>query len=156
MTPTDPIDAAFGEHGPALLLYARQWLDAAAAEDAVQRVFVRLITAGRLPADVRPWLFRCVRNEAVSQARSSRRRRDREAVAPPPPFLPGPDAGLDAADVARAVAALPVDQREVVVLRVWSGLTLAEASAVTGRPVSTLHDQYRAALSALRSHLEPP
>ncbi len=152
MTPTDPIDAAFAAHGPALLLYARQWLDAAAAEDAVQRVFVRLITTGRLPADVRPWLFRCVRNEAISQARSARRRACREAAADAVPvFLPDPAAGLDAAAAGLALATLPPAQREVVVLRIWSGLTLAEIGAITGLATSTVHDHYRAALASLQA-----
>jgi RNA polymerase sigma factor (sigma-70 family) len=155
--PDDPIEAAFGQHGPALLLYARQWLDAAAAEDAVQRVFVRLITAGRLPTDLRPWLFRCVRNEAISMARSSRRRVRREAaVEPAPVFLTDADNQLDAAAAGRALATLPPSQREVVVLRIWSGLTLAEIAGITGLATSTLHDHYRAALAALRRQLEPP
>jgi RNA polymerase sigma-70 factor (ECF subfamily) len=155
LRPDDPIAAAFDQHGPALLLYARQWLDAAAAEDAVQQVFVRLIGAGRLPTDVRPWLFRCVRNEAISMARSARRRARRETAAEAEPvFLADADARLDAAEAGRALAALPPAQREVVVLRIWSGMTLAEISAVTGLATSTLHDQYRAALSALRRELE--
>src|SRR5436309_15644873 len=68
----------FEAHGPALLLYARQWVDAAAAEDVVQRVFVRLLASGRLPADARTWLFRCVRNEAISAWRTDQRRGRRE------------------------------------------------------------------------------
>ncbi len=155
--PTDPIAAAFADHGPALLLYARQWLDAAAAEDAVQRVFVRLIAAGRFPTDPRPWLFRCVRNEAISMARSARRRDRREATAEADPvFLPDPAGALDAADAGRAVAALPQRQREIIVLKIWSGLTLAQIADVTGSATSTVHDHYRAALAALRRQLEPP
>ncbi len=157
MTPPDPIDAAFAAHGPALLLYARQWLDAAAAEDAVQRVFVRMIAARRPPADVRPWLFRCVRNEAISMSRSARRRACREAAAEAEPvFLPDPVDRLDAAAAGRALATLPPDQREVVVLRIWSGLTLAEVGTITGLATSTVHDHYRAALAALRRQLERP
>ncbi len=153
--PDNLIGAAFDRHGPALLLYARQWLDAAAAEDAVQRVFVRLIGSGRLPTDVRPWLFRCVRNEAISMSRSARRRACREAAADAAPvFLPDPADRLDAAAAGRALATLPPAQREVVVLRVWSGLTLAEVGQITGLATSTVHDHYRAALAALRRQLE--
>src|SRR3954452_1754003 len=77
----DAVADMFEAHGPALLLYARQWVDAAAAEDVVQRVFVRLLASGRLPADARTWLFRCVRNEAISAWRSDRRRGRRERSA---------------------------------------------------------------------------
>ena len=45
MTPPtdDTVALLFKSHAPALLLYASQWLDESAAEDAVQRVFVRML-----------------------------------------------------------------------------------------------------------------
>jgi RNA polymerase sigma-70 factor (ECF subfamily) len=154
----------FEAHGPALLLYARQWVDAAAAEDVVQRVFVRLLASGRLPADARTWLFRCVRNEAISAWRSDRRRRRREQTAAATAdgeagaawFVPRPEDRIDAAAAQAALAALPAEQREIVTLRIWSSLTLAETGRVTGLPVSTVHHHYNAALKALRQRLESP
>ena len=149
----------FAAHGPALRLYARQWVDAAGAEDVIQRVFVRLIAGRRLPDDARTWLFRCVRNEAISAWRSESRRgrRERSAAADATPyFAPRPDDPIDVAAAQDAVRSLPPEQREVVALRIWSGLTLAETAAVTGVPASTLHDRYRAALAALRQKLESP
>ena len=60
----------FDAHAASLILYARQWLDRSAAEDAVQEVFLRLLALrGREPANVRAWLFASVRNEAISQQR---------------------------------------------------------------------------------------
>ena len=154
----------FEAHGPALLLYARQWVDAAAAEDVVQRVFVRLLASGRLPADARTWLFRCVRNEAISAWRSDRRRGRRERTAAETAggeagaawFVPRPENRIDAAAAQAALAALPDEQREIVTLRIWSGLTLAEIGRVTGLPVSTVHHHYKAALKVLRNRLESP
>src|SRR4051794_7840601 len=115
----------FEAHGPALLLYARQWVDAAAAEDVVQRVFVRLLASGRLPADARTWLFRCVRNEAISAWRSDGRRGRRERSAATADgeaeaawFVPRPEDRIDAAAAQAALAALPAEQREIVTLRI--------------------------------------
>ena len=147
----------FDDHVAPLVAYARQWVDATAAEDVVQRVFVRLLTAGRLPVDAKTWLFRCVRNEAISAWRSGRRRkrRERETVQSSPVwFVSTPEDAIDAATAQAAVEALPLDQREVIMLRLWSGLTLKEIAAVTGAGVTTVHDRYHAALAILRQRLE--
>jgi RNA polymerase sigma factor (sigma-70 family) len=149
----------FDAHGRALLLYARQWVGPAEAEDVLQRVFVRLLAGGRMPADPRPWLFRCVRNEAIALWRSRRRRSRREQAAASGPsnwFAPRPEDPLDAAAAQAALEGLPADQREVVTLRLWSGLTLTEIAAVTGVAVSTAQRRYVAALDALRERLEKP
>jgi RNA polymerase sigma-70 factor (ECF subfamily) len=159
-TPADPrIRELFVAHGPALLLYARQWLDGPAAQDVVQDVFVRLIARGRMPAEPRTWLFRCVRNAAISACRSRGRRGRRERAARPAAsggewFVPRVDDRIDAESAQQALAALPAAQREIVTLRIWSGLTLAQVAEVTGLPVSTVHDHYRLALKAVRERLE--
>src|SRR5436305_2910637 len=121
----------FKAHADALLLYARQWLDAAQAEDVVQQVFVGLLTAPRMPQEPRTWLFRCVRNAAISAGRSNRRRDRREnqiASGSPAWFVPRPDDRLDAEAAQEALRALPPAQRERVTLRTWSGLTLAQSA----------------------------
>src|SRR5882724_4832328 len=90
----------FGAYSRALLLYARQWTDAAGAEDVVQRVFVRMLGGGTLPAEPRTWLFRCVRNEAISATRSNRRRQKREQANSQKKtawFVPQADDRIDAA-----------------------------------------------------------
>src|SRR5437660_5025979 len=89
----------FKAHADALLLYARQWVDAAQAEDVVQQVFVRLLSATRQPAEPRTWLFRCVRNAAISAWRSNRRRDRRESEVASESaawFIPRPEDQIDA------------------------------------------------------------
>src|SRR5437763_9540367 len=125
----------FEAHADALLLYARQWLGAARAEDVVQDVFLRLLAGGRLPSEPRTWLFRCVRNAAISAWRSDRRRGRREQAAGRGRadwFVPRPEDRIDAEAAQEALRALSAVQREVVTLRIWSGLTLAEIGQVTG------------------------
>ena len=65
-----------------------------------------------------------------------------------------PDDALDAAAAASALNTLPPDQREAVVLRIWSGLTLAEVAGVTGVAVSTAFARYRAGLAEVRRAME--
>jgi RNA polymerase sigma-70 factor (ECF subfamily) len=156
--PTDETVAQlFGAHSRALLLYARQWTDAAGAEDVVQRVFVRMLSGGRIPTEPRTWLFRCVRNEAISAARSNRRRQQREQAtsqSAPAWFVPQADDRIDAALAQEALRSLAPEQREIVALRIWSGLTLAQISEVIGMPVSSVHHQFNLAMKTLRERLE--
>lgn len=126
------------ELSPALVLYARTWAGRNEAEDVVQRVCVRLLSRKRSIDDIRPWLFRCVRNEAISFRRSLRRRWAREqkvAIRSELDFAPSAGESIDAKEAQLALEKLPKRQREIVVLRIWSGLTLAEASTVLGAPV---------------------
>jgi RNA polymerase sigma-70 factor (ECF subfamily) len=145
------------EHAAALVLYARQWCDA--PEDVVQEAFVKL-AAQRRPLDcVTAWLYRVVRNGALTAARAARRRRRHEAEAAGRTaawFLPAEGARLDGATVAAALQGLPPDQREVVVAHLWGGLSFEEIGALTGTSSSTAHRRYLAALSALRERLRVP
>jgi RNA polymerase sigma-70 factor (ECF subfamily) len=149
----------FDAHGAALVLYARQWLDRQSAEDVVQEVFVRLMSQpGRQgPANVRAWLFHATRNAAIGTARSlwRRGRREREVARDHAEwFQPRPEDPIDARTAEAALQSLPAAQREIILLRLWSGMTLAEISEVTGAPLSTVHDHYRKGLAGVRRALE--
>jgi RNA polymerase sigma factor (sigma-70 family) len=149
----------YDEHGAALVLYARQWLDRAAAEDVVQEVFVRLMgqPPRQRPANVRAWLFRATRNAAIGAARSlwRRGRRERDVARDHAEwFQPRPEDPIDARAAQDALQTLPAAQREIILLRLWSGMTLAELSDVTGAPLSTVHDHYRKGIAGVRRTME--
>jgi RNA polymerase sigma factor (sigma-70 family) len=141
-----------------LVLYARQWLDEGLAEDAVQEAFASLAAQGQAPQSPQGWLFRSVRNAAIAAARKQgRRQKHLERIGRSSPlFEADPADVIDAAAVEGALAALDADRREVVVLRVWGGLSLKEIAQVTGRPISTLSFQYRGALDDLRRKMGEP
>ena len=65
------------------------------------------------------------------------------------------ETALDGQAARQVLLELPLSEREVVILRIWGQMTLHEASAVTGRAVSTLHDQYQAAIEKLRQRMMP-
>src|SRR4051812_10906410 len=115
-------------HLPALRAYARRFVEPALADDAVQDALtstqVALLGNGRV-VELRPWLFRCVRNACLSELGRTARRcaelsEDRVAAG-----------GDDACDqVARAdelrralrgMAELPPRQREALALRAIDG-----------------------------------
>jgi RNA polymerase sigma-70 factor (ECF subfamily) len=68
--------------------------------------------------------------------------------APADPQVEGVDAGEVA--VRQAVMALPREQREVVVLHVWGGLTFEEVGRATGVAANTAASRYRYGLEKLR------
>ncbi len=156
------LTAWFDAHAPGMVLYARQFLGrgdpsaaTGAAEDVVQEVFLRLVTLPSEPANVKAWLYTAVRNAAIAAGRAGARRRRREHGAAELGqrggwFQPSPEDLLDAAAAECALAGLPPGQREVVVLRLWSGMTLAEIAEVTGSSVSGVFALYRTALAAVR------
>ena len=144
----------FNAHGGALVLYARQWC--ATPEDVVQEAFLLLARQSATPENAAGWLYRVVRNGAISALRSAGRRRRREtAVAHhgEPWFHPAEDSRLDAVAAAQALERLPLAEREVVVARIWGGLSFEEIAGLTGTATSTVHRRYQAGLAALRERL---
>lgn len=141
------------QHAAALELYARQW--SGSPGDVVQEAFLKL--AGQAHAPERPlaWLFTVVRNLAISECRSARRRQRHEAAAAMPLdwFDSEPGQQVDAVDAARALAKLPDDAREVVVAHLWGRLSFTEIGEVIGKSASTAHRRYLDGLSQLRVDL---
>ena len=69
----------FDRHAAALELYARQLCDC--SEDVVQEALIELAGQARTPDDAVAWLYRVVRNKAISALRSARRRKRHETEA---------------------------------------------------------------------------
>lgn len=143
------------EHGAALVLYARQWTNA--PEDVVQSALVELVTQSIPPARVVPWLYRVVRNGAISAQRGERRRQRREtAVATSESWFEAGSSRLDAQEAAATLSSLSPEMREVVVARIWGELTFAEIAELVGTSLSTAQRRYEQGLRELQSRLEKP
>jgi len=143
------------KHGPALVLYAQQRCQT--PEDVVQEAFLLLMRQPSLPENLVGWLYRVVRNAAISASRSAGRRARREATAAhavEPWFEPREGDRLDAAAATRALEHLPAEQRETIVARLWGGLPFDQIAELTGSPKSTVHRWYERGLAALRERLE--
>ena len=135
------LDAAFN--------YAR-WLtkNSADAEDVVQDACVRAMRflSSMRDDDARAWLFAIVRNTFYS--RVSRRAHMAEAIPLDSAKDARPDVALDPEErllqqhtvalVRAALEQLPVDFREVIVLREFEGLSYKEIAAVVRVPIGTV------------------
>jgi RNA polymerase sigma-70 factor (ECF subfamily) len=144
-------------HGRALALYAAQWTDS--PDDCVQEAFVELARQLTAPNHVVGWLYRVVKNRALNAARGARRRREREARSMAGRFVirqqPATFDRIDASGVVEALDHLAADDREIIVMRIWGGLTFEEIAAAHSISVSSAHRLYGRALETLRQRLEP-
>lgn len=143
------------EHGSALVLYARSWCGT--PEDAVQEALLQLVRQPAPPDNLVAWLYRVVRNAAISASRKTRRRRRHETAAAgqaAPWFLPSAGDRLDADEAARALESLGSEEREIIVARLWGGLTFQEIAEIVGTSSSSAHRRYEAGLAALRERFD--
>ena len=111
----------FDKHGAALELYAAQWTTTPA--DCVQEAFIQLAKSTPAPEHPTAWLYRVVRNQALNAARSQRRRDRYEQIAARLIEQKHKDQveALENLQLLEALDKLQADQRETVVLRIWSG-----------------------------------
>ena len=143
----------YREHAPALRLYVRQW--PAGDEDLVQDAFVKLAQQSPVPEQVLAWLYRVVRNGALAAGRGeARRRRRQDRVSASEVWFAAAEDHLDGQEATRLMAELPLEQREVVVARIWGGLTFEELARLAGCSLPTAHRRYQASLAALRERLD--
>jgi RNA polymerase sigma-70 factor, ECF subfamily len=144
-----------------LYLFARTVANGnqADAEDALQECFIRLwqnrqgLGAVR---NLRAYLFTTIRNAYMNVARTEAREHKRrtERGGPSGLIAEGPaDSRLDCERISAAIASLPEDQRNVVVLKVWGELTLAEIAEVIRESPNTVASRYRYGLRKLRDFL---
>jgi len=140
------------EHGRALVLYARGWCEA--PEDVVQDALIELIGQRQRPERVAAWLFRVVRNKAISRQRSKRRRQARErSLAQGESWFEDYAQALDAAAATEALSRLSPELREAVVARIWGELTFAEIAELLGTSRSSAQRWYEQGLTELRRQL---
>lgn len=146
-------------HGRRLLLCARQWTcSLAEAEDILQEAFVRYWKNQRhLPGNPNALIITSVRRAAIDHGRSRTRRMHRETQAYELEdkvsfFEPGE--GEIGQDLEKAVNALPAEQREVIVMKIWGMLTFDEIAQQLGISPNTVASRYRYALAALRKTVE--
>jgi len=121
------------------------------AEDAVHESIGRLLAMSRLPNELRPYAFRCVRNAALDQRRSVVREREKcagfRAIFEEARLAPSQAPAIELLD------ALSEKEREFVVLKVFSGLTFKEIAAVCGARQGTVAASYWRSLQKLRASL---
>ena len=145
-------------------LYRLAGGDRLLAEDITQEVFLQVIRAiqqYQYPRPFKPWLYAIATNLARNHYNRPDTRRtlssDRLLWERPASATAAEDAILEndeAQQVAALLMALPDHQREVVVLRYYQALSLAEIADALGIPVGTVKSRLSLGLSRLRTMME--
>jgi RNA polymerase sigma-70 factor, ECF subfamily len=136
-----------------LILYGRALgLSHGEAEDVLQETFVALMQRPTPPNLPEHYCLRGFRNRALNYRRSLWRRLTRELESTrwferSPQETPAEQAAM------RGLATLPLDQREVIVLKLWHRKTFEEVGELLGISPNTAAGRYRYGLQKLRSLL---
>ena len=128
-----------------------------AASDVLQNSFLRVVKSRRRFRGVEnpvAYLFRIARNEAMRLGK--RGRRSVPAVPLEDDFAAAGDNGEKQADaemVATALGRVAPEDRELIELKIFAGLTFREIADVIGMPQGTVATRFRRALEAMRPWL---
>jgi RNA polymerase sigma factor (sigma-70 family) len=150
---------AFDEHYGAVFRFIRRLTHRAdAAEDIAQECFLIYVRAPErfdaAKGTLRTYLFAIARNLALKHYRDHRS--EEQLAGGALGDAVDPTCGLDiSASVERAVAALPVLEKEALILFQYEGLTLIEIGQVVGAEVGTVKARLRRARERLRTALAP-
>ena len=163
----EALAALYDRYAPTLLALIHRVLgDRAEAEEVLQEVFVHLWNRGDRydPArsSVSTWLVLVARSRAIDRLRSRRvaeRTVEAAALEDPAPAHRSPD-GVDNVfmherreRVRRELAKLPPEQRQVLDLAFYGGLTQSEIASTTGIPLGTVKTRTLLAMKKLRQAL---
>jgi RNA polymerase sigma-70 factor (ECF subfamily) len=145
---------------PVYGLALRRLRDRGAAEDAVQETFMSVWRSASSYRSERgagaPWLYTVARNAIVDKFRVQAR-----AAVQVPAMAdaePGPDEQAETSWIAwqvhRAFGTLPDNERAVLELAYWGGLSQSEVAEFLGIPLGTVKTRTRSGLARLADLLE--
>lgn len=137
-----------------LILYGRALgLSHAEAEDVLQETFLALLQKPEPPVTIEHYCVRSYRNHAHNYRRSLWRRLTRELESR---RWFEPEAGESPAERAamRCLDKLPVEQREVIVLKIWHHYTFEEIGELLDISPNTAAGRYRYGLQKIKLCLE--
>jgi len=137
-----------------LILYGRALgLSHGEAEDVLQTTFLALLQLPQRPDDPEHYCLRAFRNRAMNFHRSLWRRlaREWESVR----WFEG-GSGRDEAEVeaVRRLADLPAQQREVIVLKIWNGMTFEAIGRLLDVSANTAAGRYRYGINKLKHSMK--
>jgi RNA polymerase sigma-70 factor (ECF subfamily) len=160
----EQLEPLIRRYASSLLTFMRRMIgDRHRSEELFQEVFLAVWVKRRqyrFPRPFKPWLYGIAANKcrAAYRSRSGRALGGLEEEAAVAPGLSPAETAIateTAAQISAAVTRLPPQQRQVVVLRIWNGLSYAEIAQTMGRSEATIRSNMHHGLAALRNHLKP-
>ena len=137
-----------------LVLYGRALgLSHAEAEDVLQETFITLMQQSQPPTKLENYCVRSFRNRALNYRRSLWRRLTRELESSRW-FERSSNESPAEREAMRCLEELPLEQREVIVLKIWHRRTFEEIGEVLDISPNTAAGRYRYGLQKLKIRLE--
>jgi RNA polymerase sigma-70 factor (ECF subfamily) len=167
---SDALGQLYDRYGATVYALARRIVSRLEdAEEVVQDVFAQVWRQAHQyrteRASVAGWIVMLARTRAIDRLRARRARPDEDrgieptAAVPVPATGPSPEqSALSADDVKRvrgALGALPEQQRSLLELAYYGGLTHTEIAEKTGIPLGTVKTRIRSGMESLRTVLTP-
>src|SRR3954452_15125647 len=154
----DQWTAWLDQHLATLILLARQWVPRRAdAEDVVQEAFIRFWRSRHRVSDPAAYFYACVKHVALDWQRNRKRQSRREqatARSEAATWFAGPlEQSERRAAIEAALRSLPGSQREVLVMKIWGGLSFPQIAAALQISANTAKSRYRYALAKLGEQL---
>lgn len=158
------LEKLYDEHASALFAFLLNFTrDEDDTRDVLQEVFVKLARQPeslRAARDERAFLIRLSHNAAIDlMRRRSTRAKNHEQFGEEgiSPFAgtTDPDEAAFREELSAALGELPPDQRAVVHLKLWEGLTFEQIADTLEIPLNTAASRYRYGLDKLRARLRP-
>lgn len=147
-------EAFYEAKAAALILYGRALgLSHGEAEDVLQETFLALMQKDDVPREPEHYCLRTFRNRALNYKRSLWRRLTRELESKRW-FEKSADESQTERAAMEQLAALPSEQREVIVLKIWNRCTFEEIGALLEISPNTAAGRYRYGLQKLKLRLE--
>ncbi|HTL57577.1 MAG TPA: RNA polymerase sigma factor [Candidatus Limnocylindrales bacterium] len=164
MTAPGTLEKVYDEHGQALFAFLLNFTrNEADTRDLLQELFIKLAKSPHLPGEVREpraFLLRLAHNLAIDLIRRRETRlrtHERWAGETLPLFAPvdEPDERAFRESISAALGDLAPEQRAVVHLKLWEGLTFQQIAELMEIPANTAASRYRYGIDKLRQRLRP-
>ncbi|HTV48774.1 MAG TPA: sigma-70 family RNA polymerase sigma factor [Phycisphaerae bacterium] len=146
------------KHLPAMVLFARQWAAGRPdAEDAVQMAFAEFWPQRDKVDDALAFVYSRTRRRAIDLSRRQARRSKYERTPMLQAIETNQTSELENAQrtamIEKVLQKLPEAQREVIVLKIWGGLSFSQIAETLEISANTAASRYRCGLARLQESL---
>lgn len=134
-----------------------EWVGGArdGAEDVVQAAFIKLASEEPAPENCVAWLFAVSKRLAINEQVSLNKRRSRESrAAVAADCSSGSTSPVEKIEILELLSILGKCEREIVIARIWGGLTFEEIGAAIGEPKATIWRSYQSSITRLKKAYE--
>ena len=120
------------------------------AEDVVHSVFRKILNKGKIPENLKAYIYRSIRNEVIDIWRKPRFLSQEEII-----FEEGYYENNDKAEETNYyLKRLELKEKEIIILKIYNDMTFAEIAEVLKESINTVSSRYRRGLEKLRKDME--